>query len=354
MKSFLFLTAIALAVISCQDEESNLQVNTTSSLPKVQVVQITNQGEIIPIGDGKTRSSIEGETALQFASEADYQSALTEIGKLETKTKFAYIDSNNFVSLQDIAAKADEDLDEIGNTATNEADFRKKYAQYVEKYSEKLITNKYDSEDLTLYVPDSDNPSTYLINENQKVVIGNEVKSISLNNDMSVSDKAVFTPRATAPNVYGFDNNINGKKTNCTVTLEASSGIFVHVGCQKKMWYGYKRDDARDVIFQLNASPMYYTLPNAGGAPYQLSYVQYHSFRNDGNITFATGGAKSSILQGVFYVWTDMTVNVDDLVEYKNVFAKYESEHGSFGTYKLPRLDISKAYGGSFSIVKSF
>ena len=84
------------------------------------------------------------------------------------------------------------ELDEIGAVATSEADFRKRYAQYVEKYSEKLITNKYDVEDLTLYVPDGDNLSTYLINENKKVVIGNEVKEISLNNDMSSSEKAVF------------------------------------------------------------------------------------------------------------------------------------------------------------------
>ena len=238
MKKILFLATILLANISCQEEEINTQIEPSVPQSKnLQIVQITNQGEIIPINGTTTRSSVEGELALQFISESDYQSTITEISHMTAKERLEYVD--NFISLQKLANEADMELDEIGAVATSEADFRKRYAQYVEKYSEKLITNKYDVEDLTLYVPDGDNLSTYLINENKKVVIGNEVKEISLNNDMSSSEKAVFAAdtRAGATNQFTFKETKDGKKTTGSVTLEASSGIFVHVGCQKKLWY---------------------------------------------------------------------------------------------------------------------
>ena len=47
MKKLLFLTAIALAAISCQDEESSLPIdNSSPQSQKFQVVQITGHGEI--------------------------------------------------------------------------------------------------------------------------------------------------------------------------------------------------------------------------------------------------------------------------------------------------------------------
>ena len=355
MKKILFLATILLANISCQEEEINTQIEPSVPQSKnLQIVQITNQGEIIPINGTTTRSSVEGELALQFISESDYQSTITEISHMTAKERLEYVD--NFISLQKLANEADMELDEIGAVATSEADFRTKYAQYVEKYSEKLITNKYDVEDLTLYVPDGDNLSTYLINENKKVVIGNEVKEISLNNDMSSSEKAVFAAdtRAGATNQFTFKETKDGKKTTGSVTLEASSGIFVHVGCQKKLWYGWRRDTHRDIFFQLSASPMYYTLPNAIGEPYRLNSVQYHAFHdNGGDYKFATGGLQpgNRILSGNLRVWTDMMVNTADSVLYKYVYVNYEGKkYGNFGDHKLPRLDNNKAYGGSFTL----
>ena len=215
MKKLLFLTAIALAAISCQDEENSLPIdNSSPQSQKFQVVQITGQGEIIPINNSKTRSSIQGETALQFASEADYQLSLKEIYDMQSCNRLAYVDANDFISLQELAMKADEELEEIANTATSESDFITKYSQYVEKYKGLLITNKYDNEDLSLYVPDGDNVSTYLVNSSRKVVIGNEVKKILLSDDMSESDKAVYayTPLSGETNIFNFQNFIEDKK----------------------------------------------------------------------------------------------------------------------------------------------
>ena len=51
---------------------------------------------------------------------------------MTAKERLEYVD--NFISLQKLANEADMELDEIGAVATSEADFRKRYAQYVEKY----------------------------------------------------------------------------------------------------------------------------------------------------------------------------------------------------------------------------
>lgn len=357
MKKILFLTAIALATISCQDtEESNLQNNSTPSLPqKIQVVQITDQGEIVPISNVRTKSLTKGETALQFTSEADFQSTLAEIEKMSKQEKLSFINPNEFISLQELAIKADEELDEIGNAATSEADFRKRYAQYVEKYSGKLITNQYDSEDLSLYVPDGDNLSTYLINEHNKVVIGNKVKEVSLNNDMSDSEKAVFAidTRAGATNKYSFKETNNGKKTTGSVEIDSRAYINVHVGCQKKLWYGWRRDDHRDIYYQLNASPMAYRYIGPYGQEIYTNYIQYVAYHNDGDkhITIGSLQPGTTYLNGVLRVWTDITVeNLKDSVLYNDVFALYEK---GLGKFKLPKLNNNKAFGGDFNLVKT-
>ena len=354
MKKILFLATILLANISCQEEEINTQIEPSVPQSKnLQIVQITNQGEIIPINGTTTRSSVEGELALRFISESDYQSTITEISHMTAKERLEYVD--NFISLQKLANEADMELDEIDAVATSEADFRKRYAQYVEKYSEKLITNKYDVEDLTLYVPDGDKLSTYLINENKKVVIGNEVKEISLNNDMSSSEKAVFAAdtRAGATNRFDFKETVGKKKTTGNIEIDSRAYINVHVGCQKKMWYGWKRDDNRDIYYQVAASPMAYRYIDPYGQELYTNNIQYFAYHNDGDKHVTVGSLQpgGQYLSGTLRVWTDNSVsNVKDSVEYNNVYALYENKLGKF---KLPKLNNSESYGGDFYIVKT-
>lgn len=354
MKKILFLATILLANISCQEEEINTQIEPSVPQSKnLQIVQITNQGKIIPINGTTTRSSVEGELALRFISESDYQSTITEISHMTAKERLEYVD--NFISLQKLANEADMELDEIGAVATSEADFRKRYAQYVEKYSEKLITNKYDVEDLTLYVPDGDNLSTYLINENKKVVIGNEVKEISLNNDMSSSEKAVFAAdtRAGATNRFDFKETVGKKKTTGNIEIDSRAYINVHVGCQKKMWYRWKRDDNRDIYYQVAASPMAYRYIGPYGQELYTNNIQYFAYHNDGDKHVTVGSLQpgGKYLSGTLRVWTDNSVsNVKDSVEYNNVYALYENKLGKF---KLPKLNNSESYGGDFYIVKT-
>lgn len=350
MKKILFLTAILLANISCQEEEINTQVDSTLQPKNRQVVQITEQGEIIPMGDANTRSSVKGELALQFISESDYQSAIAEIGHMNDKERLAY--TNNFISLQELAIKADEELDEIGNAATSEADFRKKYAQYVEKYNGKLITNKYDPEDLTLYVPDGDNLSTYLINENRKVVIGNKIKEISLNNDMGATDKVLFAAKASSNEAGGKHIHNEAQKTTYGVTLQQNMLLRVHIGFQKKRWYGWKRDNHRDAYYYLEASPFQYNywIKPAKDAPERqinISRPDLYFFENQGTVDYDSGYilSGSKVLTGKLYVWTDYTVESDSIF-YKQVVRA----NGIDRNIKMPKCNKSKAYTLDFTL----
>lgn len=355
MKKILFLTTILLANISCQEEEISTQPKTSvPQSPKLQMVQITDQGEITPFDGTVTRNSVKGELALQFVSESAYQSAMKEIEHMATKEKLAYTD--NFTSLQQLAVEADEELEEIGETANSEADFRKKYAQYVKKYDGKLITNKYDTEDLTLYVPDGDNLATYFVNENRKVVIGDEVKKVTLNNDMSSSEKAVFAITPIGTNIYTFKETIGKQKTTGSVEIDSRAYVNTHVGCQKKLWYGWKRDNHRDVYYQLNASPMAYRFIGVAGQEIFIRESICFAYHNDGNKTITAGSLepKTTHLSGVFRVWTDASVNdIKDSVLYNNVYTLYGGKYGNFGKIKLPRLENGKEFGGEFSIVKT-
>lgn len=351
MKKLLFFATILLANISCQEEEINTQASPSTLQPKkFQIVQVTTQGDIIPMNEVKTKSLTEGETALQFAAEADYQAAIAELSNMDNKERLAYTD--NFISLQELAVKADKELDEIGETANSEVDFREKYTQYVKKYSGKLLTNKYDSEDLTLYVPDGNNLSTYLINENKKVVIGNKVKEISLNNDMSDSEKAVFATSAISNKAGG--KNIHGKqKTTYGVTLQQNTMLNVHVGFQKKLWYGWKRDNHRDAYYYFEASPFQYSYwlkPDAKDAPlYQknIACPDIYFFENEGTVDYESGYivGGSKVLTGKLYVWTDYTVG-PNTKRYSQVVKKYKM----FTNTEMPVCDKSKAYTLDFTL----
>ena len=352
MKKQVILMAVALLAVSCQEEEFKATMNEVLPSKGMQVVQITKQGEIIPFGKGNTRSNNENATALQFVSESAYQQALKTISTLNKKEKLFYVTTENFSSLQQIAKDADQELEIIGSEASSEADFREKYAKYVEKYEGILITNPYDKEDLSLYVPDGDNLETYFANENQQVVIANEIKDVSLNNDLSDSDKSVVAPLAVTDltNQYTFNETNGSKKTTGSVTIETHNYIRVHVGCQKKMWYGWKRDDNRDVYFNLAGDHMVHTYqgPYTEQPSIPVTDVRFYVFHNDGNFSYKCGEMKTgeTILNGTLSVWTDMTAGPDSTT-YTQVYMNPEKK---FGTYKIPTCRASNALGGSFTI----
>lgn len=348
MRKILSIMAICLAVISCQQEELPMIPEKSVKSNEIQLVEIVNDTYVLADAP-TTRTSNNKGLALRFDTENTYQSFLEQIKQMSSEERVDFIKSYGLTSLQEIAIIADEELELIGETATSEADFRSKYDDYKEKYEGILIPNKYDSKDLSLYVPDGDNLSTYLINENATIVIGNRINKISVTNDMSASDKALFTnteTRAATPtSSFHFKKKVNGKQTIIDVKLETSSGVRVHVGCQKDMWYGSKRDNGRDLYFNFSASPFYYTYEGLYGQVMNAPLINMHVFKKTGKLDYWVGGLTTgNILTGKISLWTDQ------IVEKTNRIYKLTLMDRSLADRELPICNENRAYGGSFTL----
>lgn len=356
MRKLLLSMATVLAIISCQQEELPANSTEASNDKSIQLVQIIDSTYIEPVNKLATKSAIEGELALRFDSELTYLAFLDKIKDMPSKERIPFVKSYGLTSLQEIAVIADNELDSIGNTASDEADFRTKYHNYCKKYEGLLTSNKYTAEDLSLYVPDGDNLSTYVVGQNRSIVIGDKVTPISLSDNMSKSEKTLFAPQQktrAASNEAGDKNVHNSaQKTTYSVVLNQNTLLSVHVGFQKKMWYGWKRDNARDAYYFLDASPFQYNWWMKGegkDAPLfqmNISRPDLYFFATPGTTDYECGYivGGSKVLTGKLYVWTDYTVE-KDLAYYYVV-----KGNASFKREQMPRCDKAKAYVLNFSV----
>ncbi len=346
-----------LLVLSCQQEEFNVPVTDSFIDYGVRLVEITDGTHIVETS-ANTRSNVEGrELALQFPSESVYQAFLEQLKTMSHQERIELTDSLGIKSLQEIAKIADVELDSIGAEASSESDFRSKYNVYVEKYDGVLMANPYDALDLSLYVPDGENLSTYVINENKKVVIGNDIQEIKLLNDLSQKDKSLFlAATATAQDKTDFMGGQveteHGKKTTYSVQLMQNICLNVHVGFQKKMWYGWKRDGARDAYYFLNVtSPFQYTYwltPVGEGAPsiqQNIPRPDMYFFTCPGSVDYNSGYFLNNCryVQGSLYVWTDQTAETD------SVFCMAVKDN-IYKRQKMRRCDRNKAYKLDFNL----
>lgn len=355
MKKILLTVAMSLTIISCQQEELISNSNENPNSNKIELVQIINGVDFEQINNLSTRNVGENNLALKFYSEATYQSFLGNIKEKSHKERMEYVKSYGLTSLQELAVIADNELEELGNTAISEADFRTKYEKYKKKYKGILVPNKYDSEDLSLYVPDGDNLSTYVLNANHAIVVGNEVKNVSINNDMSESDKMVFASTFSTrgvTNTMGDQKIIGKKKTTYGVNLAQNTLLTVHVGCQKKMWYGWKTDNARDIYYHIDASPFtysYWLKPVGKDAPLiqmNTPCPDIYYFSRPGHIDYKTGyiTGGSKVLTGTLYVWTDQ------LVESEMAFYNLVVKDNQCKREQMHKCDKSKAYTVNFTV----
>lgn len=355
---YLFALMCTFTIVSCQQDEIETPITNTSENVKssFELVQITPEGDIIPLNEALSRSEIRGEVALSFESESAYQSFLKYIEEIDSKDILKEFDETPFISLQKIAMIADQELENIAAIATSEKDFLQRYSAYEKNYEGILIRNPYDEEDLQLYVPDGDNLSTFIINTKKKVIIGNEIKTISLCNDLDYSHKELSTNRDGDPTSFG-ETVINGSKKT-TYRLRFHNGLEAHIGCQKKVWIGWKNDNHRDMYYGLDMPTNYmsYTLnPLPGSSVYQTvpGLVTPCKYENTGNdhLTRTAGYIKaplgSIVLSGDFYVWTDLTC---DYSLSGIPSTGYDCYNNIYGGALFPNLPMSTALGGHFTI----
>lgn len=322
-KRFLLqLFVFAGVMTSCTDEI----IPTEESILEEQAIRLVKIGNNEIITDDSSRSFGDNEQlALKFASEDIYNSVVAQLSTMTTKEKMAYVRDLGLISLQETSMLADEELEKIGKESSNENEFKNKYEAYKDKYEGILIANKYDMNDLSLYVPDGDNVLTYLINEAKILVVGEEIRTVNLKNDMSNSDKAVFAPqvntlysRATTWYENGFNVEYAGGNKQLTFAVSIANAVErtvnVHLGAQKEMWYGWKRDTAREFYFESYLENFVY-LATTGTHVVEVPRSQRYCYADCGgkiDIILGRKGAFSSIpTSGYMYVWTDLLTEKD-------------------------------------------
>lgn len=307
-----YLCAIGLMAIlfsSCSQEEV---LEATPESQTIKVVSLVD-GKV-QSADVKTVVNSINTMALQFSSEAEYQRVMGELSNMSSDEKIAFTDKLGFVSLEKLLILADAELDNIADEASSEADFRERYADYKEKYSKTFIFNSKQLDDFSAYIPATTNDLfAYIVGENRSVVIGNEVRTISFSNEMRNVDALLYaTDKSTTRALVGtnsFEMTNGSKKTLFKAEVKPEQlpagptlrRIHYHFGAQKKMWYGWKRDSARNFAFTEKVNP--------SSGQYGRTY-----FPNSGgnyNITGASTPFPTQAFTGTVFVWTDQMLDKD-------------------------------------------
>jgi hypothetical protein len=181
-----FVTYLVLATMlmiqSCSSDDVISESNAKGFQEKeIELVKIDGQKIVRADSKADTRSD-NGAYALSFSSQSAYDNIMKKLASMSQRERISFIESEGLTSLQEIAIQADEELEQIGENAQSEEEFREAYNSFVQKYKGVLITNPYDTDDLSLYVPDGDNLMSYLVNSSKLLVVnGVESKAIHIN-----------------------------------------------------------------------------------------------------------------------------------------------------------------------------
>ena len=307
------IALMLLSLLSCsQDDSFVLSDSEDTSLKVVNIVD----GKII--SDNIGNSNEVNTMSLQFSSEAELQNVLNKLSNMSVNEIIAFTDKLGFISLEKLLKIADAELDSIGAIATSETDFRTKYSVYKKKYSDFFIFNSKKSDDLSPYIPASteNDQLAYLVGANCSIIIGNSIHKVGFSNNMRKVDELIYNQEEHAQTraipVNSFIVTVGSKKTifSTEIKSETRSNLITrkqmeyHFGAQKKMWYGWKRDDARDLVFTDLAVSL-----NGNYDRRQFTEAKGNFNFNGGYIDLQTG--QTGNFSGIAYVWTDQTVEHD-------------------------------------------
>lgn len=341
---YLFALMCTFTIVSCQQDEIETPITNTSENVKssFELVQITPEGDIIPLDEALTRSEIRGEVALSFESEAAYNKALADMEKLNRDDRLELTNSLGFISLQQICDIADEELEYIDSISVGVEDFLERYNAYVKKYEGQLVRNPYDSTDMSLYIPDDSEMTTYLINGNRNVVIGKVIMRSPIIN-VNDSQYIVTSGYSDGYKSYSWQSIYNNsKKTSVNIKILTTGDVRLQAGCQKKVTLGWKRDNNRWV---------YVYLTN-GSFPINLWYNKSLDptcyLASQGKLYEMSIGSVNGIgVTGELYVWTDQTIDPDLQPQWVKVYSQPDND--TFYAF-YPYLLFSNALGGAYSI----
>ena len=164
---FLIIAVIALLLVACDNDELN-SLDSTKQGSAVSTAMVKD-GEVVSTQTRTSENS--GTVALKFKDEASLASFKESLYNETDAEKRITLMSYGVRTLHDLAEQADDELERIGEESSSEEEFRNLYNEYKAKYDGQLVTNKYDSTDLTLYVPDEDNVESYIANNEGVYVV---------------------------------------------------------------------------------------------------------------------------------------------------------------------------------------
>ncbi len=363
----LIIAITILAVCSCSDEIKNLTEQTMPSVSTVNIINGTIVNELYR-GTGETKT-------LAFRDNAAFESFKITISQMNEEDRCQYVSKYGIVSVYNLSKKADDELEEIGATSKNEKEFAQAYDALKSNYDGTLVSNAKDLSDLNLYVPASDDDEIYpfITGKNHKIVIGKEIIDLKFYDRVNKSDSLTFintahqsNMRRSRPteneanwNVNWFIESDDGKKVAFNAYIDGDHVTF-HFGAQKKMWYGWKRDNNRQLYFRLfelsgmtfdRFSAELMEMNNPDKTYWLGEYKRFGSIDlNVGNwINQGAPSMNSCNVTGKIYVWTDMTVDKDDsgnIIYYKRYTGDIDPNTGEYYyfTTSYPSLSNSKAY----------
>lgn len=317
MKKLILAICTASLLFSCTDDDSlDTTLEPVAGKKGIEVVVVSN-GSVVQ----GTRTFGNGELALKFDSEASLEKFKNELLSESSFERAKTIYKYGIKNLYDLADDADEELEAIGNKATSLSDFNTLYSEYKKKYEGLLVTNATDNSDVSLYVPNSDTPESYIANKEGYYVVGNEVRKISVTSNNYPTLPS--TPSQKAPSQEGTVAGVNKvelrPRGNKMILFEAyAQGNYLRVkmSAKKHMWYGWKNDPHRQYFFDSYLDNFVYLGRGKYGQEAIVERLPRYIFNNKeavkNGFDIILGKRQTAAkLTGEFHVWSDLTSEHD-------------------------------------------
>ena len=341
MKNLILAMCTASFLFSCTNDDS-LSTTSDSTTDKngIEVVEVSN-GNVVQ----GTRTLGNGELALKFDSEASFLKFKNDLLNKSSFARAETISKYGIKNLYDLADDADEELEKIGNEATSLSDFNAKYSEYKKKYEGLLVADVLDNSDVSLYVPNSELPESYIANKEGYFVVGNEVRKISVNSAIYPTLSSVPTQKALSQEgtVAGTNKVEFRPSNNRKIYFEAyAQGYYLRVKmhAKKHMWYGWKNDPHRQYFFDSYLGNNFaYLGQGKYGQEIIVDRLPRYIFNNKkavkkGFDIILGKRLTAAKFTGEFHVWSDLTSEHDkdgnDITE-------------KVGNYVIPKCLESKA-----------
>lgn len=340
-KNILFvLLAMFVILVSCSDDEK-----MTMSMPSKELVKVISLPNSVVEG-GTSSFEKEPVKVLSFDDNDKYMLFVNKLREMSHENRMRLFASLGFENLREIEEKADKELEIIGSSSANEDSFRKSYNRYKAKYAGILVNNDVDSTDLTLYIPSSQDEiiAPYIVGKVKKIIVNGKIIDVEFSTKMNLESELLYAKESLQKEVRpsmtrgtveynseeewptnGFINVVGHKKTIFSCDI-ADGNVCFHFGAQKKMWYGWKRDNDRSFFFRTESMVgMTENRDNiVNKTPYRIPtyyfglYFQNNLYKT-GDITVKMGEAialPSPViyryeLKGKVFVWTDMMFDKD-------------------------------------------